>query len=104
MLQPERFDAATDKLLAESLSVVLEPGRNWRHKKINPVNDAVMAIRISPQRVRREFVKEIFVQFSTYEVAHALDEDLCTRLGSAFSSKDEQQRLVGILLALSDGK
>jgi hypothetical protein len=47
-------------------------------------------------------VKEIFVQFPTYEVAQALDEDLSIRLGSAFSSKDEQQRLVGILLALKE--
>jgi hypothetical protein len=47
-------------------------------------------------------VKEIFVQFPTYEVARALDEDLSRRMGSEFSSKDERQRLVAILLALKE--
>jgi len=47
-------------------------------------------------------VKEIFVQFPTYEVAHALDEELSKRIGDDFSSEREQQRLVAILLALKD--
>lgn len=47
-------------------------------------------------------MKEIFVQFPTYEVAHALDEDLSRRMGSEFASKEEQQRLVAVLLALKE--
>jgi hypothetical protein len=70
--------------------------------EINLVNDVVMAIRISPDRNRREFVKELFVQFPTYEVARALDEDLSRRMGSEFSSREEQQRLVAILFALKE--
>ena len=47
-------------------------------------------------------MKEIFVQFPTYEVAHALDEELSKRIGDGFSSEGEQQRLVAILLAPKD--
>jgi hypothetical protein len=47
-------------------------------------------------------VKEIFVQLPTFEVAHALDEDLSKRIGDGFSSEEEQQRLVAILLALKE--
>ncbi|MCP3441992.1 hypothetical protein [Bradyrhizobium sp. CCGUVB14] len=47
-------------------------------------------------------MKEAFVQFPTYEVAHALDENLLGRAGDEFSSKDEPQRLVSILLALEE--
>jgi hypothetical protein len=70
--------------------------------EIDLVNEVVIAIRGSLDAYRRELVKEIFVQFPTYEVAHALDEDLSKRIGDDFSSSPEQQRLVAILLALKD--
>jgi hypothetical protein len=66
------------------------------------VNEVVIAIRGSLNACRRKLVKEIFVQFPTYEVAHALDEDLSKRIGDDFSSNHEQQRVVAILLALKD--
>jgi hypothetical protein len=47
-------------------------------------------------------VKEIFVQFPTFEVAQALDQDLYQKLGGVFSSKKMQQRIVAILFALKD--
>jgi hypothetical protein len=47
-------------------------------------------------------MKEIFVQFPTFEVVSVLDEDLSGKMGREFCSKGEQQRLVAILLALKD--
>ena len=47
-------------------------------------------------------MKEIFVQFPTFEVAQALDQDLSQKLGGVFSSKKMQQRIVAILFALKD--
>lgn len=47
-------------------------------------------------------MKEIFVQFPTFEVVRAVDNDLSKRLGEEFSSNDEQQRLVAILFALKE--
>jgi hypothetical protein len=47
-------------------------------------------------------VKEIFVQLPTFDVAHALDEELSRKIGVEFSSREEQQRLAAILLALRD--
>jgi hypothetical protein len=47
-------------------------------------------------------VKEIFVQFPTLEFAQALDRDLSLRVGSIFSSKKMQQRIVTILFALKE--
>lgn len=47
-------------------------------------------------------MKEIFVQLPTFEVARTLDKDLSKRIGDEFSSREEQQRLVAILLALKD--
>jgi hypothetical protein len=70
--------------------------------EINLVNGVVIAFRDSPDTYRRELVKEIFVQFPTLEIVYALDENLSKRMGGDFSSKEEQQRLVAILLALKD--
>lgn len=70
--------------------------------KINLVNEVVTAIRGALDAYRRELVKEIIVQLSALEIARALDEDLSKKVGDDFSSKEEQQRLVAILLALKD--
>jgi hypothetical protein len=45
-------------------------------------------------------VRKIFVQFPTFGVVRALDERLSKQIGDKFSSTEEQQRLVAILLAL----
>jgi hypothetical protein len=47
-------------------------------------------------------MKEIFVQFPTYEVAQAFNDELSKTIGDFVSSTGEQQRLVAILLALKD--
>ena len=47
-------------------------------------------------------MKEMLVQFPTFEVVRAVDKDLSKRLGDHFSSNDEQQRLVAILFALKE--
>lgn len=70
--------------------------------KINLVKESVIAIRSSLDAYRREPMKEMFVQFATFEVVRAVDKDLSKRLGDEFSSNDEQQRLVAILFALKE--
>lgn len=47
-------------------------------------------------------MKEVYIQFPTYEVVRALDEELSKKIGDSFSSEGEPQRLVAILLALKD--
>ena len=47
-------------------------------------------------------MKEMFVQFPTFEVVRAVDKDLSKRLGDEFLSNDEKQRLVAILFALKE--
>ena len=67
--------------------------------EINLVNNVAIAIRGSLSNYERELVKEIFIQIPTFEVARGLDEELSKRIGDKFSSKEEQQRLMAILLA-----
>ncbi|ANW00091.1 hypothetical protein [Bradyrhizobium icense] len=47
-------------------------------------------------------MKRIFVDAFTFEVARALDRDLSERFGDEFAATSEQQRLVAVLLALTD--
>src|ERR1700729_2084822 len=47
-------------------------------------------------------MKVAFVQFPTFNVVRALDEHLLKSLDDDFSSFEEQERVVAILLALRD--
>jgi hypothetical protein len=78
--------------------------RGWlgRSDEIDLVKDVVIAIRVSLDNYRREFMKNIMVDAFTFEVARAVDIDLSERIGDGFSSKMEQQRLVAVILALKE--
>lgn len=47
-------------------------------------------------------MKEIYIQFPTFEVVRNLDRELSNKIGSQFSTEGEQKRLVAILLALKE--
>jgi hypothetical protein len=64
--------------------------------KTNLVNEVVTAIRGSLDAHRRKIMKCIFVQLPTFEAVRRLDRDLF------LSKKDDQQRIVAILLALRE--
>ena len=47
-------------------------------------------------------MKEMLVKPSAFEVVLALDEELSKRMGSDFSSREQQHRFVAVLLALKE--
>ena len=65
-----------------------------KEQRINLVNDIVIAIGGSLNAYRREVVKDVFVQMSTFSVINALEDDLNKKMGAGFSSKRSQQRVV----------